>query len=80
MQTETITISLDTVSAQIYASASAEDQKRMRLLLRLWLREFGASSKPLNVLLDEISEKAQARGLTPEILESLLNERLFRLR
>lgn len=75
MQTETITISLDTNSAQIYASASAEDQKKMRLLLSLWLREFGASSKPLNILLDEISDKAQARGLTPEILNTLLHER-----
>lgn len=75
MQTETITISLDTNSAQIYASASAEDQKKMRLLLSLWLREFGASDRPLNVLLDEISDKAQARGLTPEMLESLLHER-----
>jgi len=27
----------------------------------------------LRMLMDQISEKAQARGLTPEILESLLN-------
>lgn len=74
-RTETIAIPLATDSAQIYTTASAEDQKKMQLLLSLWLREFGASPKPLGVLLDEISEKAQARGLTPEILESLLNER-----
>ena len=28
----------------------------------------------LRKLMDEISDEAEARGLTPEILESLLNE------
>jgi hypothetical protein len=45
----------------------------LRVLLSLWLREFAVSPRPLKVIMDEISEKAQARGLTPEILESLLN-------
>jgi len=31
------------------------------------------SPRPLQVVMDEISQKAQERGLTPEILESLLN-------
>lgn len=68
-----VIIPLDADTARIYTSAPAEEQKKLRLLLSFWLREFVASPTPLSVLMDEISEKAQARGLTPEILESLLN-------
>lgn len=45
----------------------------MRLLLTLWLREFALTSRPLSEIMDAISDKAEARGLTPEILESILN-------
>jgi hypothetical protein len=72
MTTATITIPLDADTARIYAEASAEDQRKLRLLLSLWLREFSVSPVPLKTLMDEISDKAKARGLTPDILEVLL--------
>ena len=68
-----ITIPLDAQTARIYTRASSEDKRKLRILLSLWLREFAISPRPLKVVMDEISEKAKARGLTPEILESLLN-------
>lgn len=39
----------------------------------LWLREltFG-DNPPLEQILDEVGQKARARGLTPELLDSLL--------
>jgi len=73
MTISTITIPLDADTARIYTDASVENQKKLRLLLSLWLREFAISPTPLKVVMDEISEKAQERGLTPEILDSLLN-------
>ncbi len=73
MRIETITIPLDSDTARIYTRASPEDQKKLRLLLSLWLRDFVFSSLPLQGVMDEVSEKAKSRGLTPEILESLLN-------
>lgn len=73
MSITTISIPLDNETARAYTQASAEDQKKLRLLLSLWLREFVISPRPLNVIMDELSDKAQARGLTPEILESLLH-------
>ena len=73
MTVSSIKIPLDPETARIYADASPEDQKKLRLLLSLWLREFAVSSTPLQAVMDEISRKAQARGLTPEILESLLH-------
>jgi len=72
--TATVNIQLDADAARIYYAASNEDKRKMQVLLSLWLRDFGMSSKPLKTFMDEISEKAQARGLTPEILETLLND------
>ena len=73
MSTAMITIPLDTDTARVYTEASAEVQKKLRLLLSLWLREFAVSPRSLKAVMDEISEKAQVRGLTPETLEPLLN-------
>ncbi len=74
MATATITIELDEDAARIYTTGAEEEQQKMRLLLSLWLRDFAASpTVPLRELMDEISDKAQARGLTPEILDTLLH-------
>ncbi|QUV84160.1 hypothetical protein [Chloracidobacterium aggregatum] len=48
-------------------------QRKLQLLLTLWLRDLIVSPRPLQVVIDEISQKAQERGLTSEVLESLLN-------
>jgi hypothetical protein len=69
----TVNISLDNETAEIYKKAPLADKKKMKLLLGLWLREFGKPSISHEKLMDEISHKAQERGLTPEILESILN-------
>jgi hypothetical protein len=69
----TITIPLDPQTAQAYNSASAEEKRKMQALLGLWLRELARSEeRSLQQILDEAGSKAQARGLTPEMLESLL--------
>jgi hypothetical protein len=72
--TATVNIQLDAEAARIYQQASKEEKRKMQILLSLWLREFGKPSKSLRSLMNEISDKAQARGLTPEILEALLND------
>jgi len=69
----TITIPLDADTAKLYTEASAEMQRKFQVLLSLWLREFVVSPRSLQVIMDEISQKAQTRGLTTEILESLLD-------
>ena len=73
MTVATINIQLDDAAAQIYTTASEEDRKKIQLLLSFWLREFDLPSISLAELMDEVSEKAQQRGLTPEILETLLD-------
>lgn len=69
----TITIPLDAQTARAYSSASSVEKKKMEALVGLWLKALAAGEYPsLQKLLDEIGEKAEARGLTPEILETLL--------
>ncbi len=68
-----ISIPLDADTARLYHQAPADLQRKLQLLLTLWLRDLIVSPRPLQVVMDEISQKAQERGLTPEVLESLLN-------
>lgn len=69
----TITIPLDSDTAELYSRVPADLRRKLQLLLSLWLRDLIVSQRPLGAIMDEISQKAQDRGLTPEILESLLN-------
>ena len=73
MTTTTITVKADTDLAQAYRSAPAKDKSKFGLLLSLWLRELFTRSTSLTDLMDELSDKAEARGLTPEKLEEMLN-------
>jgi hypothetical protein len=72
MTVKTITLEVDTDLAQAYQSAPVEDQTKLHLLLNLWLRELFVRSTPLTTLMDDLSDKAEARGLTAEKLEDML--------
>jgi hypothetical protein len=75
MSTETVSFETDAETARAFASASAEDRRKLELLLSLRLRELtSAPLRPLGQVMDEISRNAEKRGLTPEVLESLLND------
>jgi hypothetical protein len=71
-----ITIAVDPETAAAFAKASPEQQRKLRLLLNLRLRELTVRpSRPLSQIMDEIGEEAARNGMTPEILESILNEK-----
>ena len=73
MANPTITIPVDPQTAQVYNSAAPEERRRIQALLSLWLRELATGDSPsLQQVLDEVGRKAKARGLTPEMLDSLL--------
>lgn len=75
MATETITLKIDPDAAQFFNSASAEEQEKLRVLFGIWLKEYAkADTVSLKQIMDEVSVKAKSRGLTPEILESILEE------
>lgn len=74
MKTEEITIRVEPEAAQIYRTASQEERRKLDLLLSLKLTDTTQSSRSLQEVMDEISQKAQERGLTPELLDQLLHE------
>ena len=75
MATATIALEVDADTARAFAAASPEDRRKLQLLLSLRLRELTARpARPLHEIMDEIGRYAESRGLTPEVLESLLHD------
>lgn len=74
MKTAAITIQVDPETADAYRAASPDERDKIDTLLTLKLREAVRSQESLQHLMDEIGREAQARGLTPGILASILNE------
>lgn len=73
MANPTITIPLDLQTARAYESAPPEDKKKIQALLSLWLRELTTEGYPsLQRVLDEVGARASERGLTPDVLDSLM--------
>lgn len=73
MSTETITLEIDVDAAQVFRSASTNEQEKLQVLFGFWLKEYAkADTASLKETMDAISKKAQSRGLTPEILGSIL--------
>ena len=72
---DTITVAVDADVAQAYQAVSARDRRKLDLPFNLRLREATRSSQSLREIMEEISRSAQERGLTPEILRSILGNR-----
>jgi hypothetical protein len=74
MNTDQITIRVDENVAREYRAASDEERRKIDSLLNLKLRNITRSQLSLKAYMNEIGRRAEERGLTPEILESFLNE------
>ncbi|NET72441.1 MAG: hypothetical protein F6K62_16355 [Sphaerospermopsis sp. SIO1G2] len=72
---EEITIKVSSGAAQAYQKATEHKKQSLAKLVSLFLREdMNEEIDFLGKLMDEISDRAVYRGLTPEILETILNE------
>ncbi len=71
---EQITVSVDADVAKLYRSASNNERRKLDLLVNLCLRDAAESGKSLRDTMLEISHNAQRRGLTAEILQSILRD------
>ena len=74
VMTEQITVSVDSDVANIYRSVSDKERRKLDLLVNLRLRNATESGKSLRETMLEISRNAQRRGLTPDALQSILDE------
>ena len=72
--TEQITVSVDPDVAEIYRSASAETRRKLDVLVNLRLRDAALSRRPLPEVTREVSRNTRRRGLTPDVLRSILDE------
>lgn len=68
-----ITVEVDARIAKVYTRASKEEQRELGALLSLRLDEVIHAERSLEDVLQEMSRKAQARGLTMDILDELLH-------
>lgn len=71
---QTINIQVTPEAAKAFRTASPATRKKLELLLNLRLLEISRSRKPLEEVMREISRSAQAKGLTPELLDDLLED------
>ena len=73
MLTETITLQVESDVARFYNDAPQTDKQKLQALFGSWLKHYAeADVDTLRMIMDELSRNAQSKGLTPEILESLL--------
>ena len=70
---ENITIQVDPKIAKAYREAKPEKQQKIQIFLNIMLQK-AVSQKPLLDIMEEASQQAIANGITPEILESILND------
>ncbi len=75
METRNITIRVNAEVAKIFESVSEEQRHKLEALLSLKLFEATRSKRLLEELMSDISRNAQGRGLTPEILNSMLDDK-----
>ncbi|WP_025782608.1 hypothetical protein [Candidatus Synechococcus spongiarum] len=71
---EQITVSVDSDVAKRYRSASDHERRKLDLLVNLCLRDVTTAGTSLRDTMLHISRNAQRRGLTPEILQSVLTD------
>ena len=75
MTTETISIEVDSKTASEFRDADDQRRAKLAILIRWGLDELrGTGGTALFDVMEEIGRKAQANGLTPEILQSILED------
>jgi hypothetical protein len=74
MQIKPITIHVNLEAAHLFETAPQEQRRKIEALISLKLTQTNREKRTLEVVMSDISQKAQERGLTPEIFDSILNE------
>jgi hypothetical protein len=69
-----ISIRVSDQAARAYEAATPEQRRKLDALLTLRLTEAARSSRTLEDIMGDMAARAQARGLTPELLNDILND------
>ena len=74
METINLQVEVESEIATLYKTMNSTQQNKINLLLGIWLKEAITNDTSLEEIINKCSQEAQANGLTPEILESILQE------
>ncbi len=69
---ENITIQVDPEIAKAYRDADADKKRKIQIFLNIMLKK-AMTQKSLLEVMEEASQEAVSNGMTPEILESIIN-------
>ncbi len=72
--TEQITLHVTADAARAFLNASPQERLKLEALVSLQLLGELHPRRDLDAIIAEMSQQAQERGLTPEILEDLLHD------
>ena len=72
METKPITLYVNPEAARIFETVSIEQRQRIEALFSLKLIQAHRQKRTLEEIMSDISQTAQKRGLTPEILDYIL--------
>jgi hypothetical protein len=73
MTLQEITIRVDPIAAAVYMAAPESERRKLDALLSLRLNEAARQDRPLSDIIRDASREAAANGLTPEILQEILD-------
>jgi hypothetical protein len=74
MTTEQITIPVSPGLAKAYGEADPQQRLKLALMMEMGLQSAIRDTRTLQEVMRDIGRKARERGMTPEILESILND------
>jgi hypothetical protein len=74
MEMKTIQIRVSEQIAERFITASEEERRKIEALLSLQLGDLIEPVRSLEEIMDSMSDYARFQGLTPETLESILND------
>ena len=74
MATEDITLRVSPEAAEAYRKATPQERLKLEALVTLQLLGQLQPRRSLDEVMADMSEQAQQRGLTPEVLEELLRD------
>lgn len=73
MLTEAITLEVESGAARLFNDATQTDKEKLQALFGSWLKQYAESDvDSLKRTMEKISRSAKKRGLTQEILDSIL--------
>lgn len=71
---ETITIPVDAETAKAYQAISEDKKRKIAAFLNFQLRKALKPRESLQESMNKLGQEAQANGLTPEILQKILDD------